>query len=164
MVVSKYISIALRHESDANYERMRKEPSHSSIAHSYKTAADYREKAGDFGKAIKDYEEALRYAHSDPMKKEISTKLKELRLESAKVLGRLHAIRGKLEDRIFVFISAIVILSASLFFSLFSLTGNSIAILNNEDFSWIGLCFFLCGLVFAFFYFKKNKNKKNNKK
>lgn len=126
-------------------------------AKSYEHAGDYWDKKGEIRNAIKDYEDALRYAPTKEDQKRIKEKMEELHFERGKILGRLGQIKKGLEDKLFVFITSISLLFLSLFFSLFSLTGNSISILSQEDFRWIGLCLFVCGLILSFFYLKKRK-------
>jgi len=56
-------------------------------------------------------------------------------------------------------IISISTLLASLIFVSSSITGNAIAGIPANNLRWVGLCFFACGLVFAFILLKK-KNKK----
>lgn len=116
---------------------------------------------------IRDLKNVLQYAVTD-----YKTAIKKAPIEESRINKKINSIdklinnslsqlevkkTRLLEDKLFIFITSIVILSASLFFSLYSLTGNAISILHQEDFRWMGLCFFLCGLVFAFFYLKGRK-------
>ncbi len=164
------------HKKDADYfEKYARiylrEKNYGKAAKSYESAGDYWEKKGEIRNAIKDYEDALRHALEREDQDRIKGKMEELHFERGKILSRLgqikHDIENKkprsrshhnlLEDKLFIFISSITILSFALFFSLFSLTGNAIGMLTKNDFKWIGVCFFLCGLVFAFFYLKRRK-------
>jgi tetratricopeptide (TPR) repeat protein len=155
----KYARIYLR---DKDYHKVTK---------AYENAGDYWEKKGEIRNALKDYEDALRYVQTKEDKDRIHTKIGDLHFERGKILGRLGQIkhdienkkplrkphRGLLEDKLFVLITSISLLSFSLFFSLFSLTGNTISILSQEDFRWMGLCLFLCGLILSFFYLRGRK-------
>jgi hypothetical protein len=50
---------------------------------------------------------------------------------------------------------AIATLLASLFFVSSSLTGFAVSNFTTDDLQWAGICFFACGLVFAFLFLRK---------
>jgi hypothetical protein len=54
---------------------------------------------------------------------------------------------------------AIGSLLVSLFFVSSSLTGNAIAELNQDNSRWVGICFFICGLIFSFVYLRNKKKR-----
>ncbi|MFA5071416.1 MAG: hypothetical protein WC511_03565 [Candidatus Pacearchaeota archaeon] len=58
-------------------------------------------------------------------------------------------------------IMAVLTLLASLFFVSSSLTGFAISNLTTNDLQWAGLCFFACGLVFAFLFLRKKYSSKH---
>ncbi|VVB82104.1 Uncharacterised protein [uncultured archaeon] len=60
------------------------------------------------------------------------------------------------EPRHYIFmILSIASLASALLFSASSMTGHAISSLTNEDSSWIGLCLFICCLIFTFIYIKQ---------
>ncbi|MDD5012149.1 MAG: hypothetical protein PHQ66_00675 [Candidatus Nanoarchaeia archaeon] len=56
----------------------------------------------------------------------------------------------------FAFLSITSLAFALIFISL-NLTGNAIGGITLNDSRWISICFFLCGLLFAFFYLRNKK-------
>lgn len=98
-------------------------------------------------KALGNYRDALKHSQEE-VKQEIRTKIDLLSREDDKLIRSLNFI--------FAFFSLASLVVAFLFIS-FSLTGNVIVGLNESSSRFIGLCFFVCGLIFAFLYSRKKK-------
>ena len=98
--------------------------------------------------AKRDYDLALDLA---PTKKK-KTSLQE---GLGKRLGNLEKALEQRGKKISILtIPIITLLLISLCFASFSLTGNVIGPLTSDGSRFVGLCMFLCGLVFVFYYFK----------
>lgn len=119
-----------------------------------KLKENFRDIKNSLSYAVHDYILANKKAYTDEEKERIKKKINSVSLK----LGN-QPITGLQKKLSFATVSIISLISA-LFFVSFSLTGNSILGIVPNDSQWIGLCFFACGLIFAFFYFKK-KNKDN---
>ena len=149
---------------------MRRSPLHKAeeIGKNYEDLGAYWEKEGNFVKAEDNYRNALIYAypHDKEKEQEINIKMEQLRLKRKlqynfprqKVSNStLEKMARTLTQKRFGFFS-ITFLLISLFFVSLNFTGNVILAELNPDISkLLGICFFICGLVFSFIYLKKTK-------
>jgi hypothetical protein len=126
----------------------------------YEKAGDFRAKADDFAYAEDDYIKAERYGfpYHQGKKATLNEKINELHEQKTRLV---LSERAKEEPRLgylhgFAILS-ITSLLAALGFVGISLTGNVIAGMGQTDSRWMGLCFFICGLVFSFLYLKGKK-------
>ncbi|MDD5012151.1 MAG: hypothetical protein PHQ66_00685 [Candidatus Nanoarchaeia archaeon] len=142
-----------------------KEKNYPKATNAYENAGDYWEKKGEIRNAIKDYEDALRYVSNKEDQTRIKNKMEKLHFERVKILGRLEQMkqdivtkkpRKGLRDKLYSSLSIASLAFALIFISL-NLTGNAVGGITLNDSRWISICFFLCGLSFAFLYLK-NKN------
>ncbi len=62
---------------------------------------------------------------------------------------------GNLEGRSIYAILSVLVLLGAVFFVSFNLTGYAVSGLTPNNSRWIGMCLFVCGLVFAFIYLKQ---------
>ena len=114
---------------------------------------------GELSRAIGLYQQAKEYAQYKDVKERINRiieKIEEKR-ESLKPQARknLEKLLYKTK-KVYVFLSIAFLISA-LFFISINLTGNVIAELIPPHFRIVGICFFVCGLIFAFIYLKNKK-------
>lgn len=123
---------------------------------SYELGGDGRKKRGDFNKAESDYELAFRYSYDSEDKQRIKKKINRIVLERKKTLSSLNKMKQALEGKLYASIAMITLTFALVSVS-FSFTGNVILGLTENNFRWIGLCLFACGLTFTFLYFRKKK-------
>ncbi len=72
------------------------------------------------------------------------------------VKRKIYEEESGLQKRLFGLLSITALLIAFVLVS-FNLTGNVIGNISLNDTRWIGVCFFLCGLVLAFIYLRKKK-------
>ncbi|OGJ13006.1 hypothetical protein A3K82_01165 [Candidatus Pacearchaeota archaeon RBG_19FT_COMBO_34_9] len=155
----RYIERAKKYESDASSERMKRfrgVSSYKKLVDAYENAGESWKDAGEFAKAERAYEMALRYSPEED-KGRIKGKLKNLGLEKTRTLSFLTGLKKGLEKKfVFAFLSLITLIPALLFVS-FSLTGNIILGLTETNSRWIGICLFVCGLIFALLYSRKKK-------
>ena len=132
--------------ADKKSSRDKDGPPHERVSKLYKIAGDAWVKAGNNGKAIHDYKFAMKNAYN----KMYANKIKD------KIQGLSPLKKGI--EKSFVFATlAIICLVGALFCVSFNLTGYSIGELTQENFRWVGVCLFACGLIFSFFYFKNKK-------
>lgn len=109
------------------------------------------------------YKEANRYIDyvGENSKKALSKKLsspgKQRKNVREALTGVTPLFKKRFKRKVFATLSVIFLLSALVFTSL-SLTGYSIFELTQDNSRFMGTIFFICGLVFAFLYFKKRKN------
>jgi len=154
-------------------EKLRKEGgSAAEIGEAYVKAGYLREEARDFINAKTDYRNAKIYGfpYDEKMQGKIDEKMNALILEQRSKNAfdifkeKEKQRKGKnLGSRLSAVVSMLA-LSISLFFVTSNLTGNVIAGLNQNNSRFIGICFFICGLIFAFIYSKKKGKLKEKKK
>jgi hypothetical protein len=130
----------------------------------YLDAGALRVKAGDFNGAEEDYLNAQRYSfsHDIRIKNTIDKYLNALRSE--KIFSSWK--KGTSSSKRLNAVLSISFLAIALFFVSMNLTGNVIAGVNASSSRIIGICFFTCGLIFAFIYLRsrsKVKSKAKNK-
>jgi hypothetical protein len=132
------------------------------------------EKAGDSYEDLKEkrissgkrdlYQRAEKYAPYSSTKERIRKKLGEHEESIPKSIERITNESEKkikdLKSKLYSILS-IGFLASALFFVSSSLTGNVIARLNYNNSRFIGICFFACGLIFAFLYSRCRMKKKN---
>jgi hypothetical protein len=124
----------------------------------YLEAARKRKEAGDYAHAEDNYEKALRFAfpYDEEKKTYIKQQIGEIRsMKAGRNLSRKVDELSKSGHKYPFAILSIVSLLAALGFVSISLTGNIIAGLEQNNSRWMGLCLFVCGLVFSFLYLKK---------
>lgn len=141
----------------------KRENSAERIGKAYEEAGDTMKKAGEFSKAEDYYVKAERlgYTYNPEALKRMEEKIKDVRMRES----FLRFSKQSLRSRVMAFISMIT-LSISLFFVTAEITGFTIFNAEGSGLRYVGLCFFACGLIFAFLYLKcKNiQNKKYAKK
>jgi hypothetical protein len=132
------------------------------IGLAYLDAGDLRKKAGDLRMARRDYLDARVYGfpYNTKVQNTIDRGIQELDDELA--LSNFKESGRDLGSRLHAFLS-IGFLLAALFFVTSSLTGNVVAGLVSNKSRLIGICFFACGLIFAFIYSKKKLETRKNK-
>ncbi len=138
-------------------------------SHGFKDAFKIYEEAGDEWflstkkPSIYSIEDTLRCAKRDYR---FAVKEAESAIEKNRLIKKISSIEAKLATnkplkgmygRLSLATSSILTLALALLFVSFNLTGNAVAGITPDNFKWIGLCFFVCGLVFAFFYLKKKQ-------
>jgi hypothetical protein len=161
MVEDKYVKKAKQYEHEAHYEEMRgyrKSP--RKIAESYEQAGDAWGNTKELPRAETAYYHALRNLRKEgTFRKDeierIEKKLNDVKIQSKRLLHGFEKMKSGLEKK-FGFLSITALLFA-LFLVSYNLTGNVLGSMSLNDTRWIGVCFFLCGIAFAFMYFK-NKN------
>lgn len=104
-------------------------------------AGQIYQEIGSFEKAEQCYDLAWKYAPYEDSRAQISEAINSL--DKAKLQKR-----SGLEKKVFS-IMAIVTLLTSLFFISADLTGHVISNPLTNDMKWVGLCFFICGLIFT---------------
>jgi hypothetical protein len=142
-------------ESEHRAERERKKPNGSPriIWEGYVAAGNMLIGEKKYSRALGDYQDALRFGvpENEEARKNLKNKIKEtedkMRLEHFRSSSPIHKYP-------FAVLSIASLLAALGFVSI-SLTGNIIAGLEQNNSRWIGLCLFVCGLVFSFLYLKK---------
>jgi len=162
------IQEAVRLENRASHLR-KIGASSEEIGLTYLDAGDLRRKAKDFVNTRNDYLDASRYGfpYNTKVQAEINKHLNQVEKEHA--LFEFIKGRKDLGSRLHAILS-IGFLASALFFVSSSLTGNVIAGLVPNNSRFVGICFFACGLIFAFLYSrcrmktKTNKSKTKNKK
>lgn len=139
-----------------------KGPAQTAVARRYEVAGDAWQEAGDPEKARECYVFAKEWGGKEYSRlSKINEKLEKLKnVKPKEELSLFSRIIKGLESRL----SAVISISAlliSLFFVTSTITGNVIAKLDESTSRLIGICFFACGLIFAFVYLrsKKGKNK-----
>jgi len=134
-------------------------------------AQNYKTNAGE------DYNRALKLAHNLKIERMIKYDKKEMGytkekkenlpnqiknslgkvaeevIKAEKFMG-LEKLLGHKKNFTFAILSVISLVFA-LFFVSSNITGYSILNINYNNLQWIGLCLFICGLTFAFLYFRK---------
>jgi hypothetical protein len=124
----------------------------------YLEAARKRRDVEDYAHAEDDYEKALKFAfpYDEEKKTYIKQQIGEIRsMKAGKNLSRKFDELPKSGHGYSFAVLSIVSLLAALGFVSISLTGNIIAGLEQNSSRWVGLCLFVCGLVFSFLYLKK---------
>ena len=136
----------------------REAKSGNEIGELYEKAGDLRLKEKDFAFAEDDYIKAQRfgYPYDSKKKKSIEEKIISLRLQKKRASEFEKGSDSVWKSYSYV-ILAITSLLAALGFVSMSLTGNVIGGLEQNDSKWMGLCFFICGLIFSFIYLKNKK-------
>ncbi len=148
-------------------EARRGHMSYSGLRDEWEKAGDAWNNAGDLRKAEQAYDHALKYANQVGGSGEIKEKMKNARGERLRLYSGLKKNSSRLEEKleeerkkgqkklyaIFSIASFIFALAAVSF----NLTGNAIGNIASDDFRWLGLCFFVCGLIFAFVFLKGKK-------
>ncbi len=134
-------------------------PTPEKVAEKLEDAADEYRKAKDFVKAENLYHEAITYGYSikehREEKKDIENKIREMRIEKASyTFPRKVTLENRFSRGAYAVASFICLVFALMFVSS-NLSGYSILSINSNNSNWIGLCFFICGLLFAFFYLRK---------
>jgi hypothetical protein len=114
----------------------------------FERVGDYYKSAEKSLEANKNYNKAKIYANSY---ENISERIKA-KIEDVTPASGLEKLLPPKKLPAFL---AIASLLASLVFVSSSLTGNVITQISQNDSRWMGLCFFLCGLVFSFIYLRK---------
>jgi hypothetical protein len=148
---------ASRDEESAEIAR-RNNAHEEKIGNLYLEAARKRKEAGDYAHAEDNLIKAERFAfpYDEEKKEYIKQELVEIRsMKSGRNLSRKVDELSKSGNKYSFAILSIASLFVALGFVSLSFTGNVIAGLEQNDSRWIGLCFFVCGLVFSFFYLKK---------
>lgn len=153
---------------------LEKEASRKNYSHDYFGASGLYEKAGDgwvressntkrfeyLYNAIKDYQFADKNlgSTSPVIKKRLKQKVESInkKLTALEQEKLIRTVGGGLQRKLYAVIS-IITLAIALVLVSFNLTGNAIAGINPENTKWIGICFFICGLIFAFVYLKNKK-------
>ena len=120
----------------------------------YKSTGHYPVKKIEYwtDKVIANYGEAIKIYRSlrDTKKiNEIKEDILRLRKPSPSQKPRKPS---RLERHLGFAIVAMISLVGALFFSVFSLTGSVVQGLNEDNSLWIGIVFFVVGLVFTFLY------------
>jgi hypothetical protein len=126
----------------------------------YLEAARKRRDVGDYAHAEDDLTKAERIAfpYNEEMKEYIHNQIKEVRsMKLGRSLAKKFDELPKSEYLTTFAILSITSLLAALGFVSMSLTGNAVGGLGQSDSRWMGLCFFICGLVFSFIYLKNKK-------
>ncbi|MEK6913523.1 MAG: hypothetical protein AABW47_02525 [Nanoarchaeota archaeon] len=138
-----------------------KGPTQLGVARKYEVLADAWGVAGDEDKAGKFYDLAKKWGGKEYNRiLKINDKRKKLKNSRSKENPSIFSsLRKSLESKFSAVISIFTLL-VSLFFVTSTITGNVVAGLDENASRIIGICFFACGLIFAFVYFK-NKNKKS---
>ncbi len=132
------------------------------VAKVYKIAGDMRMRAGEYDKALEDYNLAIEHAHNISYISEIKKKMRSiLRYYVSKPKRKMRGVSRKLglEKRLAYGILSIASLVTSLFFISINITGYTIRVLSENSFL-IGVFSFTLGLIFAFFYFKEKRKVK----
>ena len=119
------------------------------IAKARKNKENLSEVVKNLNSAIRVYQFALPKAETDNEENYINEQIKELRAERR----NLESITG---NKFYAFFSLASLFSALIFLSS-SMTGNVVGESILKDSTWLGICFFLCGLTFTFFYLKRKK-------
>ncbi len=136
------------------------------VFEAYKEAGDNYAKGGAKADAKRLYIKALENTSSEQLKKKIKSDIKRLGpiKESSflRILKDVDTEFSKFEggvlgiEKHFSFaMSSLICLVFALVFVSPSITGYDILSISKNNVQWIGLCFFICGLTFAFLYLKK---------
>ncbi len=110
------------------------------------------ESIDDLDEALKYYRGARARTQTELDRSVITRKINQVHQE----LGSLKGVYGELQKKLYACLS-IFALAFALFLVSFNLTGNAIGGITLNDTKWIGVCFFLCGLTFAFIYLQGKK-------
>jgi hypothetical protein len=157
--VSSHIPEAIKLEEKAQTLRRDSHVSADEIGETYEMAGNLRLAAKDYITAEEDYIYAKRfgYAHNPGKIAELDRKIEQVK-KSKNLTSTLKSQVGNpfLKKYPFAILSIASLLIALSFVSL-SLTGNVIAGLEQNNSRWIGLCFFVCGLIFSFLYLRKKR-------
>jgi hypothetical protein len=141
-------------ENRAERERRKVNGSKRVIWESYVAAGNMFFGERKYHNALIDYRAALMYGTPEDKEaqKDLDNKIKkiedEIRLENFHSSPSTH-------NKYPLAVLGIASLLAALGFVSLSLTGNVIAGLEGNNSRFIGLCFFVCGLIFSFIYLKK---------
>lgn len=114
------------------------------ISETFFKAAELFEKSGKLDYAQHGYEGALKYAPNKAYEEKAREKVHSIEIKKL----------GGIEKKV-LSIMAIGTLITSLFFVSSDLTGFAISNISSDNLQWIGLCFFICGLVFSFLLLRK---------
>jgi hypothetical protein len=164
-IIPSDISQAVKLEKKALELRKKAGDNGEEIGELYEMAGNLRRASRDDLIAIDDYSNAKKfgYAYNKEKTREMDKNIDEIRRRGALVRRRGALVR-RIEDSKFTLkkgyafaILSIASLLAALGFVSLSLTGNAIGGLPQENSKWVGLCFFICGLVFSFIYLKGRK-------
>ncbi|MCK9568304.1 hypothetical protein M0R72_05125 [Candidatus Pacearchaeota archaeon] len=158
------INEAMRLEQVA--EDMRRKPgSGEKVGITYESAGDKWVETENFIKAEGNYRNAeiYGYTHDKESADRVKDKINRIRFKRKYFLPNdpIDAPKkSKLEKKLWSIMSIITLLT-SLFFVSSNLTGFAVSNFTTGDLQWAGLCFFVCGLVFAFLFLKKKYSSKH---
>jgi hypothetical protein len=142
-------------------ETARKNNAHEEkIGALYLEAARKRRDVGDYAYAEDDLIKAERFAfpYDEDKKKYIKQQIEEIHsMKAAKNLSRKIDEHPKSKYLTTFAVLSIASLLVALGFVSLSLTGNVVGGLDTINSRWVGLCFFICGLVFSFIYLRAKK-------
>lgn len=152
----------LEYRSRTEYENP---PLLKQIFEEYEQAGKNYAKGGAKADAKRAYIKAMKNTYSKNLKSDIKSDIKKLGpvKESSLLkilkqfdeeLTKAEGIMG-IKKNISFAISSVICLAFALFFVSPSITGYDILNIGENNLQWIGLCSFICGLVFAFLYLKK---------
>jgi hypothetical protein len=155
--ISHFKQNAMRLEEQA-LDARRDKKSAEVIGSFYEKAGDMRLKAKDFAQAEENYVKAKRlgYPYDEDKLGAIDEKINSLRLQKKRHMGLDTGQNSGWKSYSYVILSITSLLAALGFVSI-SLTGNIINELNQDRSRLMGLCFFICGLIFSFLYLKGKK-------
>jgi len=151
-----YLEIAKKQEETAKLLSERKKSSKNKeiISEAYEEAGNEFINAGYPEKAKENYLRALNYATTKSEKQRLEGKIGKLHSSIAEKKNIFELLGSGLEKKVAGFM-AVGTLILSFFFVSSNLTGFAISNFSSNDTRWIGMCFFICGLLFAFVFLKK---------
>lgn len=120
-----------------------------------KAAAEYKKK-GYIQRSVDNMRDASRYATPEEADK-ISA-----RIQGLEVLMGNSPVSGASAKSLWAYV-AIAFFAVSLFFISLNFTGNAIVDIESQSFTFVGMGFFIVGLIFTSFYFRSKKHKKTKK-
>jgi hypothetical protein len=138
-------------ENRAEGERRKVNGSKRKVWESYVAAGNMFLGERKYHNALIDYRAALMHGTPEDEKaqKDLNDKIKKVEDEI-----RLENFRSSPRNYLLAVLGIASLLAALGFVSL-SLTGNTIGGLEGNNSRFIGLCLFVCGLIFSFIYLKK---------
>lgn len=157
-IIPSDISQAVKLEKKALELRKKAGDNGEEIGELYEMAGNLRRASRDDLIAIDDYSNVKKfgYAYNKEKTREMDKNIDEIRRRGA-LVRRIEDSKFTLKKGYAFAILSIASLLAALGFVSLSLTGNAIGGLPQENSKWVGLCFFICGLVFSFIYLKGRK-------
>jgi hypothetical protein len=154
---NRYLEIAKKQEEVAKkLKETRKKTSQNKqvIAEAYEDAGNAFLNAGYSEEAKENYMHALNYTTTKSEKQRLEGKLEKLHASYNKKKNIFELLESGLEKKVAGFM-AVGTLILSFFFATSNLTGFAISNFSSDNSRFIGLCFFVCGLLFAFVFLKK---------